>query len=130
MQNRTAPQATADAEEIISRAVEVWRKAQVVYDCPPRLGYPEALAVAEEIAKSHPECESLLIDLLLDNHQLVVAYSLLTLKMMKSAALQNLPADLLQRRSNIKIISGSFANGTDLGGLTREIQKRARQITW
>jgi hypothetical protein len=47
---------------------------------------------------------------------------------MRSATLQNLPPELLERRSNIKLMTGSIANAMDLGGLARQIQKRAKAI--
>jgi len=118
-----------DAEcDIIAKAVQIWKKAQVVYQEPSWDGQPPARAIAEEIARSYPECEQKLVDLLVDNHQLVVAYALLTLEIMRSATLQNLPPELLERRSNIKLMTGSIANAMDLGGLARQIQKRAKAI--
>jgi hypothetical protein len=128
MKSSPSRRETDAADKIISRAVQIWKKAQVVHQEPSWDGRPESRAIAEEIARSHPECEQKLVELLVDNHQLVVAYALFTLEIMRSAALQNLPPELLERRSNIKLMTGSIANAMDLGGLARQIQKRAREF--
>lgn len=109
---------------LLDGAVRIWRKAQIVHQSPSWENRPEARAIAEEIAR-HPEYESALFDLLTDSNQLVVAYSLMTLELMSSSRLRELPAELLTNRANITIIMGSFANKMDLGGLARQIQKRA-----
>jgi hypothetical protein len=114
------------APALLDRAVALWRKAQVLHEVPSWKGQPEARALAERIAASHAASESALAALLLDSNQLVVAYALLTLELMRSPVLRDLPSELLQRRSNITIVSGSVKTGMDLGGLARQIQKRAR----
>lgn len=108
----------------LDRAVRVWRKAQIVHQTPSWDGRPEARAIAEEIAQ-HPEYEPLLLDLLADPSQLVAAYSLMALELMGSARLKELPAGLLANRSNITVAVGSVRIGMDLGGLARQVQKRA-----
>jgi len=102
-----------------------WRKAQVLYETPSWKGQPEARAIAEQIAGSHPECEPALASLIQDSSQLVAAYALLTLELMKSPVLQNIPPDVLQRRSKVTLVCGSVKTTMDLGGLARQIQKRA-----
>ncbi len=113
------------SHEILERAFPLWRKAQVVHEGLAWEGKPEARAIAEEIAASHPECEAALVAALDNENSLVVAYALLCLELMHSIALQSLPEQLLQCRSNITLVMGSFHNGMDLGGLARQIQKRA-----
>ena len=64
--------------------------------------------------------------MLLQPNQLVTAYALLTLELMNSGKLGELPAALLADRSNVTLVLGSVKNGMDLGGLARQIQKRAK----
>jgi hypothetical protein len=111
----------------LERAVALWRKAQVVHEGPTRLGFPEPLEAMLEIARGHTECHDRLVRLLSEDNQLVVAYALLTLQMMGSPVLENLPEELLERREKITIDIGSFRNSMDLGGLARQVQKRSRQ---
>src|SRR5262245_49901614 len=85
---------------LVQRAIPLWRKAQVLYQGLSWRGQPEALAIAEQIGAGHPECEPMLSALLLESNQLIVAYALLALELMQSSVLLNLPAELLQRRSN------------------------------
>jgi hypothetical protein len=112
---------------ILERAVALWRKAQVVYEGPTQVGFLEPLAAVFEIAKGHPNCHDELVGLLSSDSQLVVAYALLTLQMMGSPVLANLPENLLKRREQVTLDIGSFRNSMDLGGLARQVQKRARQ---
>lgn len=119
----TPPTDPTDATPL-GDAVRVWRKAQIVYEAPSWEGEPKARAVAEEIAR-HPEYEPLLVGLLADPSQLVVAYTLLTLEMMGSDKLRDLPPGLLANRSRVTTMVGSFRMSTDLGGLARKVQKRA-----
>jgi hypothetical protein len=56
---------------------------------------------------------------------LVVAYALQTLELMGSPALPELPDELLERRQQVTFICGSFKNSMDLGGLARQLRKRA-----
>jgi hypothetical protein len=111
--------------DLLQRAIASWRKAQVLYQGHSWQGQPEALAIAEQIAACHPECEPMLADLLLDGSQLVVAYALLTLEFMRSPVLLNRPAELLQRRSQVTMAFSGVMTSTDLGALTRQVQKRA-----
>jgi hypothetical protein len=112
------------SETLLAKAVPVWRKAQIVHQAPSWEGRPEARATAEELA-DHPEYEPFLFGLLADPSQLVVAYSLMTLELMGSIRLKELPPDLLTNRSKITLMVGSFRIGKELGGLAREVQKRA-----
>ena len=105
-------------------ALRSWRKAQIVHQTPSWEGQPEARAIGEELARN-PENEAWLFDSLGDSNQLVVAYSLLALELMGSPRLGELPSALLTNRSNITLASGSVRIGMDLGGLARQIQKRA-----
>jgi hypothetical protein len=79
-----------------------------------------------EALAQHPGVEPAVYDMLSDPSQVVVAYSLITLELMGSHKLADLPEYLLANRSNITLILGSFRNGMNLGGLARMIQKRAR----
>jgi hypothetical protein len=113
--------------ELLDRAIVIWRKAQVLHQAPSWKGEPEARAVAEQIAADRPECEPVLASLLLDKSQLVAAYALLTLELMRSSVLQSLPSEVLQRRANVTLITGSVKTTIDLGGLARQVQKRAKE---
>ena len=112
---------------VVKRAKDLWRKAQVVYEGPTRLGFPEPLQISLEIAERHACCHDALVDLLSSDSQLVAAYALLTLERMGSDVLVSLPAELLDSRKQITLHMGSFKNSMDLGGLARQVQKRARQ---
>ena len=114
-------------DEIISQARRVWAKSQVVYQEPSHQGKPEACYLMEQLVQCYPHCESKLVHLLGDVNQLVVAYALLTLEMLGSSVLCNLPPDLLDRRENLTLALGSFRIGMELGGLARQVQKRARE---
>jgi hypothetical protein len=116
---------TSQACDLFQRAIASWRKAQVLYQGRSWRGQPEALAIAEQIAACHPECEPMLSDLLLDGSQLVVAYALLTLEFMQSSVLLKLPAELLQRHSHVTLSFSGIMTSTDLGALARQVQKRA-----
>jgi hypothetical protein len=65
--------------------------------------------------------------LLSSPNQLLVAYALQTLELMGSPALADLPDELLERRQQVTLQSGSFRNSMDLGGLARQIRRRARE---
>ena len=116
---------SASSTEALSRAVAAWRKAQVVHHGPPWDGQPEASALVEEVAL-HPECESMLYDLLTDPNQLIVAYALITLAMMGSDRLAELPNALLQRRSGLTLQFGSIRSKIDLGAFASQFQKRTK----
>jgi hypothetical protein len=111
---------------ILERALSVWRKAQVLHEGPSWKGHPEARAIAEEIAAAHPECEESLASLLADKCQFVAGYALLTLELMRSRIIEDLPDEILQRRSNVSVVYEGIRSATDLGGLARQIRKRAR----
>ena len=85
------------------------------------------MAIAEELAACHPDCEPALASLLLDASQLVAAYALQTLEWMESPLLQNIPPEVLQRRSRVTLTSGSIHETMDLGWLARRAQRRARR---
>jgi hypothetical protein len=80
----------------------------------------------EQIAQL-PECHDGLLALLSSPNQLLVAYALQTLELMGSPALADLPDELLERRQQVTFQCGSFRNSMDLGGLARQIRKRARE---
>ena len=109
---------------LLKRAVARWSKAQVVYEGPTRAGIPEPLLLVDEVA-ARPDCHDALLSLLSSQNQLVVAYVLLTLRRMGSAALAELPKGLLERREKITLDCGSFRNSMDLGGLARQFRKEA-----
>ena len=125
MQTPIPAQTASQGCELVDRTIAVWRKAQVLHEGPSWNGVPEARAIAEQIAAAHPECEPALASLLLDSCQLVAAYALLTLELMRSPLLKNLPSEVLQRRSNVTSVTGSFKTTMDLGGFARQVQKRA-----
>lgn len=122
MTNTTHEDGTVGCE-IVDRAIEVWKKAQVVYQSPSWEGRPEARVFVERIATEFRECERKLAELLEHENQLVAAYALLTLQLMGSRTLRTLPAQLLERRSKITLRTGSFSTSMDLGGLARQVQK-------
>ena len=100
-------------------------KARVVYESPSWEGQPPARALVEQIVQI-AECHDRLLGLLSSPNQLVVAYALQTLALMGSPALADLPDELLERRQQVTFLCGSFKNSMDLGGLARQIRKRAR----
>ena len=118
----------ADTSALLDEAVCVWAKAQIVFESPSWEVHHPARALVEQLAQCH-ECHDGLLELLSSQNQLVVAYALKTLEMMGSPALSDLPDELLERRQQISIQSGSFRNSMDLGGLARQIRKRARAAT-
>lgn len=120
-------EASPAREAIVERVIRIWRRAQLVHQAPSWEGSPEARALAEELAR-HPENEAWLVEALGDPSQLVVAYTLLTLELMGSPHLRNLPPELLSNRSAITLAAGSFRTGMDLGGFARQIQKRAAPV--
>jgi hypothetical protein len=127
MHGQTCVEGPGRGSALLDRAVAIWRKAQILYETGSWRGKPEAVAIAEELAASHPECESALASLLLDASQLVAAYALLTLELMDSPILQNIPPEVLQRRSRVTLTTGSINVTTDLGSLARQAQLRARK---
>ncbi len=126
MQLTTVEDRPTQGRNLLEHAAGLWRKANVLYETASWEGQPEARAIAEQIAASHPECEPLLVSLLLDSSQLVAAYALLTLELMRSPSLQDLPPALLERRSNVTLIYSGIKTSMDLGAFARQIQKRAR----
>src|SRR5262245_12052926 len=120
-----------EAADRLERAVGLWRKVQVVHEGPTRQGFPEPLEAMLEIARGHLECHDGLVRLLVENDQLVVAYALLTLQMMGSHVLEELPEGLLGREK-ITIDIGSFRSSMDLGwrGRSRSVRgSDARKLT-
>jgi hypothetical protein len=79
----------------------------------------------EQFVSEFPNCEGLLVELLSDPSQIVVAHALLTLEMLSSKHLQHLSGELLARKSKLTLDFGSIRTSMDLGGLARQIQKRA-----
>ena len=111
---------------ILDRAVGLWEKAQVLYATPtqsPEL--PAPLAVAQRIAGEYPQFHDALVSLLSSPQQLVVAYALMTLRMMNSPILAEVSDELLNRREKVTIAAGCFVNSMDLGGLARQYRKEA-----
>jgi hypothetical protein len=118
-----------DAEQgtILDRAIQSWGKAQVLYTGPTLTGLPEPLELAQKIAADYPQFHDGLVALLSSSDQLVAAYALLTLRMMGSPVLANLPAELLSRKGQVTVVMGCFLNAMDLGGLARQYQKEAQR---
>jgi len=115
-----------EASALLDAAASVWAKAQIVHESPSWEGHPPARALVEQIAQL-PECHDGLLALLSSPNQLLVAYALQTLELMGSPALADLPDELLERRQQVTFQCGSFRNSMDLGGLARQIRKRARE---
>jgi hypothetical protein len=114
-----------EAIALLDEAARIWAKAQIVYESPSREGHPQARALVEQLAHL-PECHDGQLALLSSPSQLVVAHALQTLELMGSRALAELPDELLGRREQVTFQCGSFRNSMDLGGLARQIRKRAR----
>lgn len=116
-----------DEGTFLDRAVRLWEKAQVLYTTPTMSQQlPEPLAVAERIAGEYPQFHDALVDILTSPHQLVVAYALMTLRMMRSPILAKLSEELANRKEKVTIAIGCFLNSVDLGGLARQYRKEAR----
>jgi len=113
-----------DAGTILDRAVHSWEKAQVFHQGPTMGGVPKELELAQRIAAEYPQFHNNLTGLLASENRLVVAYALLTLRLIGSPVLANLPEDLLSRRGKI-IIGGCVVTSMDLAGLARQYQKEA-----
>jgi len=111
--------ATLTTESEFQSALRVWERAQVIQNGPARL--TEAAAFVESIAARPAEFEPLVIEALASPNQLIVAYCLVTLDRMRSGALQHLPAELLERRQQIILQSGSFSTSMELGGLAAQL---------
>jgi hypothetical protein len=126
MQGQTTVDGPSQRPELLERAVAIWRKAQLLFEGLSWQGEPKALAIAEQIAESHPDYEADLAALLFDPSQLVAAYALRTLERMRSPLLESIPSEVLQRRSRVTVNTGSIQMSTDLGCLAREAQRRAR----
>jgi hypothetical protein len=113
---------------ILDQAVRLWEKAQILYTAPTRSPQlPEQLAIAERIAAEYPQFHDAVVNLLSSSHQLVVAYSLMTLRIMNSPILAELSEELLNRREKVTVSAGCFVNSMDLGGLARQYRKEARR---
>jgi hypothetical protein len=116
----------AEASAVLDHAARVWAKAQLVWEEPSWEGHPEARAVAEEVAAGSLEWQEALVGLLSSPNQLVVAYALLTLEMMGSLALAELPEELMSRRGSVTFQFGSFRNAMSIGDYAGQLRKRAR----
>lgn len=118
--------ATSDAyeniEDLISRAVEVWKHDQLVNLSPTWKQQPQGHYLVETLAKRR-DSESRLGELLSHENELVVAYSLVALQMMDSALLGRLPKGLLESKQWIRKLRGSFAIDLELGEFAKEIQE-------
>ena len=111
---------------ILKRAIEEWCNAQVLFNCPTWRGQPVARHLVEQL-RHHPEIDEELIMLLSHKCQLVVAYSLVTLDMMDSPAVGNLPVELLARTEKITEVTGSFREKMELGAFARRTERFWRQ---
>ena len=121
------PRSDDEQSRLVAEAAVVWSQAERVYLAPPK-GDSDAWNAVERLAgkKACKQVESLLIDLLSHPNQLVVAYALFTLELMKSAACGSLPAQLLERKEKISVLMGCFLNKMELGAFARQVQKRNR----
>ena len=108
----------------LAHALRLWRRSQIVYESPAWQGEPEPRGAAEAIAAAHPELHDSLVALLDDPNQLVAAYALITLELMRSSILGRLSESLLQRRDKVTCVMGSFSQPMDLGGFARRIRKK------
>src|SRR5262245_46825983 len=115
----------AEVSALLEEAAHVWAIAQVVYEEPSWEGQPVARALVERLAQ-RPDCHDGLVGLLSSPSQLVVAYALRTLQLMRSPELANLPDELLERRQQVTFSWGSIRTSMDLGGLARQLRKQAR----
>jgi hypothetical protein len=88
-------------------------------------GRPEATYLLE-VVSGRPDLEPRLIELLRDQRQLVVAYSLLALENLNSPALEHLPQELLYAKRHVTWLYGSFGQKMELGAFVRHVQKRWR----
>ena len=68
--------------DLIKHAVNIWAKAQFLYDGPSWKEQPEALAIQEKILAEPRAYHDLLVDLLAHENHLVIAYSIKTLEKM------------------------------------------------
>ncbi|MBM4068513.1 MAG: hypothetical protein FJ271_06155 [Planctomycetes bacterium] len=117
-----------DEEAVLDRAVRLWERAQVLHTTPTRSAQlPEALLVAEQIAREYPQFHDALVALLTAPQQLVVAYALMTLRLMKSSMLEHLSEEVLNRKGKVTIAAGCFRDSMDLGGLARQYCKEAKR---
>ncbi len=108
-------------DEAIAKALEEWGKAQIFKETEWKGASDSAYLV--DVLKNRPEVEDELVTLLTHPNQLVVAYSLLTLSLMRSSKLGNLPSELLDRKEKISRHSGSFREKMELGAYAKQVQK-------
>lgn len=116
----------ASDEDLLTKAVEEWERAQILFAGPAWNGQPEARHFTE-LLRDRLDLESELVELLNHKSQLVAAYSLIALDLMDSQALENLPGSLLGRHEKITTHMGSFSDKMELGAFARQIQKSWRK---
>lgn len=80
----------------------------------------------EQISARPENFHELLVAALCHPNQLVVAYCLLALDRMNSPVIESLPAEMLERREKITLLTGSFSTSMDLGGLARQLKKKRK----
>jgi hypothetical protein len=112
-------------EDFLAKAINVWKRAQILFLGPAWNCQPEARYVAE-LLRDRVDLEMKLIELLKHESQLVSAYSLVVLDLMDSQELGQLPEGLLGRKEKITTHMGSFSDKMELGAYARQIQKRWR----
>ncbi len=109
--------------DLLTDAVEAWKKAQTVRDSPSWNGRPEGRHFAE-VLSGRRDLEPQLCVILNHENQLVAAYAILTLELMDSKVVGDLPKELLGRKEKVTVIMGSFANKMELGAFARQRRKR------
>ena len=113
-------------DDLISQAVEVWGHRRVVSLSMVGRQSPTGYYLAKVLSE-RPESEAKLGELLSHNNQIIVAYSLIALKMMDSALLGRLPKKLLDNKQLFTVVKGSFGEEYGLGEYAREIQQQWQQ---
>ena len=111
--------------DLLDAAVQIWRKAQVVYN--PSRGETPSEATVRAIAEEIDKYRERLVKCLSDDSQLVAAYALLVLRKVNDPALNELPTELLTRHEKITVSFGSFRQNMELGAFARMLRKEARR---
>jgi hypothetical protein len=109
-------------------AVAAWTKAQILFDSPSWNGKPAGRNFAEMLSERR-DLEPQLCNLLNHEDQLVVAYAILTLELMGSRVVGDLPKELLVRNEKVTVIMGSFGDKMELGAFARHRQKEWNKRT-